>query len=160
MPTTTVIGAVSLALAATVITGCGSKDTGSAASRGYCQELKTDKAYFRSLAGTGEPDLATIRETFRRVHALAAAAPSEVSGDWRTVDSTVTTVEGVLHDSGLSPDDFAAIQRGEIPEGIDVEKLAALAPKLQTLGGPAMNKAADRIAANARSRCGIDLTAS
>ena len=160
MPTTTVIGAVSLALAATVITGCGSNGSGTAASSSYCHELRTDKAYFQSLAGTQEPDLATIRETFRRVHSLAAAAPSEVSGDWRTVDSTVTTVEGVLHESGLSPDDFTALQRGEIPQGVDVEKLAALAPKLQTLGGPAMNEAADRIAANAKSACGVDLLSS
>ena len=159
MRTTTITGAFGLALVAAVITGCGSKDGGSAAPSDYCQELRTDKAYFQSLAGTDEPDFATIQETFRRVHSLAAAAPADISDEWQSLDHAVTGIEDVLRESGLSPEDFATIQKGEIPPGVDIDKLAALAPKMQTLG-PRMNKAADRIAQNAKSSCGIDLQAS
>ena len=163
MRTTTITAALGLTLAATVITACGSKDEGpndgsSAASSAYCRELKTDKAYFQSLAGIQDPDLGTIQETFRRVHSLAAAAPADVSDEWQSLDHTVTGIEDVLDESGLSPSDFAALQKGEIPEDVDVDKLAALAPKMQSFGS-AMDEAAGRIAENAKATCGIDLQA-
>lgn len=154
---TTITSALGLTLVAVALTGCGAHGT-STASRAYCHELRTDKAYFLSLSGS-EPGLTDIQETFRRVHTLSAAAPAEVATDWKTIDGAVTTMQDVLRQAGLTPDQFAAIQKGDIPDGVDLEKLAALAPKMQELGGTTMDTAAEHIARNAKATCGIDLTA-
>ena len=151
----TTISALGLAVAAVALTGCGSDGT-STASKDYCRELKADKSYFLSLAGS-EPGLTDIEETFRRVHTLSAAAPAEVASDWEVVDGAVTTMEDVLRQAGLTPDQFAAIQKGENHDGVDLDKLAALAPQLQELGGKTMDTAADHITRNAKAACGIDL---
>jgi hypothetical protein len=151
-----VAGAVGVVLV-TALTGCGSHgDT--AAAGGYCQELKTDKAYFRSLDGD-HPDLTRLDDMFGRLQALAADAPAGVASDWRTVDSTVTTIEAALDDAGLEPDDLARMQQGHLPEGADLDKVAALVPTLQALSGTRVNEAADHIAHDAEVSCGLDLQA-
>jgi hypothetical protein len=93
------------------------------------------------------------------MHALAAAAPKEVAADWKTLDTAVTTVEGALHEAGLKPDDLAALQNGDVPDGVDLDRLAALGPKMTALSGSPVNDAADRIAADAESACGVTVTA-
>lgn len=157
MRISTLTGTLTLALAATTLAACGSHDQ-KAAGSGYCQELRTDKAFFQTLAGS-RPDLNRLGEAFRRMHSLAAAAPAGVAADWKTLDSAVSTIEGALADAGLQPDDLAALQNGDVPDGVDLDKLAALGPKMKALSGSQVNDAADRIAADAKSACGIDLTA-
>lgn len=153
---TTTAAAAVLALAAATFGACGSRDTADA-SGSYCQQLKTDKAYFLSL-DSDQPDLTRLDQVFTRMHALAAAAPKEVAADWKTLDTAVTTVESALHDAGLKPDDLAALQEGQVPDGVDVDKLAGLGPKMKALSGSEVNDAADRIAADAESACGVTLT--
>jgi hypothetical protein len=155
---TTVTGTIGLALATTTLAACGSHGT-AAASDDYCQELTTDKTFFQALDGS-KPDLTRLDDMFRRMHSLAAAAPAGVASDWKTLDRAVSTIEGALAEAGLKPDDLAEIQKGQIPEGVDLDQIAALGPKMKALSGPEVNDAADHIAADAKSGCGIDLTAS
>ena len=154
---TTAATVVVLSLSATTLAACGASDShASAPSSGYCQELKSDKTYFLSL-DSDRPDLTQIDQVFERIHALAAAAPSQVAGDWMTLDTAVTTIEGALSNAGLEPDDLADLGKGEIPEGVDLDKLPALGTKLTALSGTEVNDAADRIAKDAKDSCGFDL---
>jgi hypothetical protein len=159
MRTTRVIGALALSMAATVLVACGSNGGGSSSAGDYCSELKADKAYFATLNGSN-PDLSRLDEVFQRMHTLADDAPDDVAADWKTLDGAVTTIENALKEAGIKPSDLAAIQKGQMPPGVDMAKLQALAPKLQALNSSDVSAAADRIASNAKDKCGVDLKSS
>ncbi len=154
-----VIGSAALALTATVLSACGSGGGGSSSSGGYCDELKADKTYFEALSGSNA-DVSQLDTVFQKVHTLAGDAPDNVSAEWKTLDSAITTIETALKDAGLKPSDLAAMQKGQVPPGVDVAKLQALAPKMEALSSSGVSDAADKIAADAKKNCGIDLTAS
>jgi hypothetical protein len=150
------IGAVALTLSATTLAACGSSG-GSNSAGAYCTQLKADKAYFESLSG-GSSNVSGLGDVFSRVHALAAAAPDNVSADWKTLDAAVTTMENALKDAGIQPSDLAALQSGSLPPNVDPTKLQALVPKLQALSSSKVSDAANRISADAKKSCGIDLS--
>src|SRR4051812_28814263 len=100
IPTATTVAV--LAMAAATLGACGSDDKEkAAASSDYCQELKTDKVYFQSLNGS-DPDLSKLDTVFEKMHTLAAAAPSDIAADWKTVDTALTTIEDALQEAGVS----------------------------------------------------------
>jgi hypothetical protein len=154
-----VIGSVALTVTATVLTACGSGGSGSGSSGGYCDELKADKTYFESLSGSNS-DVSQLDTVFQKVHTLAGKAPDNVSAEWKTLDSAITTIQTALSDAGLKASDLAAMQKGQVPPGVDISKLQALAPKLEALSSSGVSDAADKIAADAKKSCGVDLTSS
>ena len=155
-----VIGSMTLALAASVLAGCGSGNSSSSSSSGsYCDELKADKTFFKSLSGSNA-NLGNLDQVFTKMHTLAGKAPDNVSADWKTLDGAVTTLETALSDAGLKPSDLAAIQQGQVPKGVDASKLQSLAPKLQSLSSSDVTDAAKRISDDAKKSCGVDLSAS
>ncbi len=97
---------------------------------------------------------------FSKVHTLAADAPANVADDWKTLDGAITTIESALKDAGLKPSDLAAMQNGQIPQGADLSKLQALAPKLQSLNSSDVSDAAKNISDDAKKSCDVDLTSS
>jgi hypothetical protein len=158
MRTKVMIASMTLTLAAGGLAACGS--SGSSSSSGdYCSELKADKAYFATLNGSSA-DLSNLDSLFQRVHALAAAAPSDVSADWKTLDTAITTIESALKEAGLKASDLASLQSGQVPPGVDPSKLQALIPKLRSLSSSDVAGAASRIESNAKDKCGVDLTSS
>lgn len=153
------IGSLALALAGSALAGCGSQgNSSSGASGDYCSELKADKAYFSSLSGSN-PDFSKLDQMFQRMHTLAADAPSAVSSDWKTLDTAVTTIQNALKEAGVKPSDLAAMQKGQLPPGADLQKLQALGPKLQALSSSDVTKAAQAISKHAKDTCGVDLNA-
>jgi hypothetical protein len=156
-----VIGSVALTLTATILTACGGGGGGGSSSSagGYCSELKSDKTYFEALSGSNS-DIGQLGTVFAKVHILAADAPSSVSADWKTLDGAITTLEDALKAAGIKPSDLAAMSKGQVPKGVDISKLQALAPKLQALSDSGVTKAANNIAADAKKNCGVDLTSS
>jgi hypothetical protein len=94
------------------------------------------------------------------MHTLADDAPDNISSDWKTVDDAISTIETALKDAGLKPSDLAAMQKGQMPQGVDLSKLQALAPKLQSLSSGDVTTAANNIAADAKKTCGLDLASS
>ena len=50
------------------------------------------------------------------------------------------------------------MQNGQVPQGVDLQKLQGLSPKLQALNSSDVSQAADKIAADAKKSCGVDLT--
>ena len=154
--TTTTLGALALTTAG-LLAACGSDHT-TTASDGYCAELKTDKAYFQTLSGA-QPDLSSLDEAFSRMHSLAKAAPAAVAQPWATLDGAVTTIEGALDEAGISAEDLVAMQGGDVPPDVDLEKLEALGSRMEALSGQEVDKAAEQIADHAEDSCGIDLQA-
>lgn len=152
-----VIGAVALTLTVPTLAACGSGGSSNSTSS-YCTELKADKAYFQTLSGASSPDVSKLGDVFSRVHSLAADAPSNVSADWKTLDTAITTLESALKSAGIAPSDLAAMQSGSMPPNVDPTKLQALVPKLQSLSSSGVSDAANRIAADAKKSCGVDLT--
>ena len=152
-----VIGSMTLGLTATLLAACGGGGSSSSSSGSYCDELKSDKTYFESLSGSNA-DLSKLDTVFEKFHTLAAKAPANVSADWKTLDDAVTTLQNALKAAGIKPSDLAAMQNGQVPQGVDLQKLQALAPKLQALNSSDVSQAADKIAADAKKSCGVDLT--
>jgi hypothetical protein len=151
----TLVGAAVLTVAASVLTACGGGG-GSSASGDYCDELKSDAAFFNDL-DSSNPDLSRMDEIFSRMHTLADDAPDEVADDWQTLDDAVSTIESALKDAGLNASDLGDLQSGQVPQGVDPSKLQALLPKLQALSSGDVSAAAQRIASNAKDKCDVDL---
>ncbi len=154
-----VIGSLTLAFTATLLAACGSDGSGSSSSGSYCDELKADKTYFESLSGSNA-DLSNLDTVFAKVHTLAGDAPDSVSDDWKTLDDAISTIETAFKDAGIKASDLEAMQKGQVPKGVDMSKLQELAPKLQALSSGDVTTAANNIAADAKKNCGVDLTAS
>ena len=154
-----VIGSMALGLTATLLAACGGGGGGSSSSGSYCDELKSDKTYFESLSGSNA-DVSKLDTVFEKVHTLADKAPDNVSAEWKTLDNAITTLQDALKAAGIKPSDLAALQKGQVPQGVDIAKLQALAPKLQALNSSDVSDAADKIAADAKKSCGVDLTSS
>jgi hypothetical protein len=154
-----VIGSVALTLTAGLLGACGGGNSSSGASGSYCSDLKADKSYFESFSG-GQADLGKLDEVFTRMHNLADEAPSNVSADWKTLDGAITSLQNALKAAGLKPSDLAKMQQGQMPSGADVQKLQTLESKLQAMNSGDVTKAGDRITADAKKSCGVDLSSS
>ena len=126
MRTQTTLAALALALAS--LTACGSD-----ADSAYCKELKTDKTYFESFEGS-DPDFAKIDEAFDRMHSLAEKAPDDVADDWKVLDKAFTSITAALKEAGITFADIEKMQKGQIPKGVDPQKLAACPEAPETLG--------------------------
>jgi hypothetical protein len=148
----TLAALATIALAASTLSACGGSQ-----SSAYCKDLKSDKAYFANFSGSN-PDISKLDEAFRRMHTLASESPDAVSKDWKTIDSALTTIDKALKEAGINFSDLAKLQKGQTPAGVDLSKLQALAPKLQSLGGANFSKASKAIEKNAKSDCKVDLT--
>ncbi len=149
-----------LALAASVLTGCGGDDaeTGATDTETYCEQLETDQKSFTSLSG-GDADPGQLGEAIGKIHGLADLAPDAIATDWDLLDSTLTEIERTLAEAGISTEDLAGIQSGDLPKGVDMAALAKLAPKLQALNSTELQDAAKSIRAHAKKECGVTLTA-
>ena len=139
-------------VAATTLSACG----GSADSA-YCDDLKAATEEYKSLESS---DLSKIDEAFKTFHALADEAPSAVESDWKTLDEGITTIEKALEEAGLEFADLAKIQTGELPEGVDMEKVQGLASEFSKLSSDEFTKASEDIEKHAKDECDVDLSAS
>jgi len=151
----TLVGAAVLTVAGSVLTACGG-DSGSGASGDYCSELKDDQAFFADFQGSNG-DLGNLDEAFSRMHTLAGDAPDDVADDWKTLDDALTTIEDALKEAGLKPSDLGKLGSGQLPPNVDPSKLQELLPKLQALSSGDVSDAAQRIATNAKDKCGVKL---
>jgi len=151
----TLAGAAALTLAGTLLTACGGGG-GSSASGDYCGELKDDASYFKGLDSSDASSI-DFEQVFSRMHTLADDAPSEVADDWKTLDDALTTIEDALKEAGLKPSDLGKLGSGQLPPNVDPSKLQELLPKLQALSSGDVSDAAQRIATNAKDKCGVKL---
>jgi phage-related minor tail protein len=142
------------ALVAATLAGCGGSDDGPDSE--YCKDLKSASTQFDSLSSN---DVSKLDEAFKTFHTLADEAPDEVKDDWTTLDKGIVQVEKALDEAGLKFSDFAEMQEGKMPEGVDVSKLQGLATEFQKLDSAEFEKASKAIEKHAKDVCKVDLSA-
>jgi hypothetical protein len=150
-----------LALTVSVLTGCGggdNADTGATDTETYCAQLKTDKKYFDAFSG-GDVDPGQLGDAVSRIHDLADAAPEDIAPDWGVLDGALSELERALAEAGISTDDLAGLQKGQLPKGVDMAKLTKILPKVQALNSQELQDAATSIRTHAKDECGVTLDA-
>jgi hypothetical protein len=148
----TPLALASAVLVAITLTGCGGSNDGPDSD--YCKDLKAASNQFDSLSSS---DVSKLDEAFKTFHSLAKEAPSDVKDDWTTLDKGITSVEKALKDAGLKFSDFADLQQGKMPPGVDVAKLQGLATEFQKLDSAEFDKASKDIEKHAKDVCKVDL---
>lgn len=145
-----------LALAGAVLIGASLAACGSDSGAGsdYCKDLKSASSTFDDVESGNVADL---DKTFTKFHQLADQAPEDVQADWKVLDGAITTVEKGLEDAGIKFSDFAKIQAGELPEGVDATKLQGLATTFSSLGDEKFTKAGNAIEKHAKDVCKVEL---
>jgi hypothetical protein len=108
----------------------------------YCKDLEASAPKFAALRTN---DTAQLEDVFKASHKLAAEAPGDVKADWKVLDEGMTDIEKALTDAGIKFADFAELQQGKIPEGVDIEKLDS----------PAFDKASTNIGRHAKDVCNV-----
>ncbi len=68
-------------------------------------------------------DASELGDAFDALHKLADEAPDEVQDDWKTIDDAITSLEDAMDEAGLSPDDLAGLQNGQLPKDVDMAAL-------------------------------------
>lgn len=131
-----------------ILSGCG----GGGADSQYCKDLEAAAPKFAALRTS---DTGQLEDVFKASHSLAAEAPSDVKDDWQVLDEGMTEIEDALKDAGIKFSDFAELQKGKIPEGVDVKKLQGLPAKFQKLDSPAFDKASKAIGQHAKDVCKV-----
>jgi hypothetical protein len=150
-----------LALAASVLTGCGGggdEDTSATDTETYCKELKADVKYVEAISG-GNSDPGFSSEGIGKVHDLADAAPEDVAADWDVVDATLSDIERTLNEAGITTDDLEGLAQGQPPKGVNMAELTKLLPKFQALNSQELQDAVKGIRTHAKAECGVTLDA-
>lgn len=153
----------SLALAsaliiAGVVTGCGGDNSSEASpTESYCDSLKEAKTEFKSLS---EGDFAKMDDAFKRAEEIGQDAPAEVKPDWEVLTGTISELRTALDDAGLSFKDLGSLQSGQLPEGVDQQKLMELGKKMEDFDPAKLQDASKAISKHAKDECGIELGSS
>lgn len=136
-----------------MLTACG----GDSDSAAYCDALKDAKSDFSTLE-TG--DFGKLDEAIDQLHELAADAPDDVKDDWETVDGALTDLQDAFEEAGLELSDLEGLSNGDIPEGVDMEKLTTLTQDLGSITSDKVQEAGDNIEKHAKDECDVDLSGS
>ena len=155
-----ILSAVAVAaLGLCLLTACGD-DKGDKASGGsggdYCADLKAAKKEVDALKGG---DFSDLQKTTDAMKKLSSEAPDEIKDDWATLLDGFNKLVGALKKAGLSDEDMATLQSGQIPDGVNMDALNSLMTEIQALDTDEFQKAGDAINKHAKDKCGIDLQA-
>jgi hypothetical protein len=130
-----------------ILTACSGGD---GPDSDYCKDLEAAKPSLESLKTNGA---AQLQDVFKVTHKLADEAPDDVKDAWETYDKSISNIEKALKDAGVGPAELASLQRGEVPDGVDQEKLRGLPATFQKLDSPEVAKASNKIAKHAKDVC-------
>ena len=146
------------ALGLCLLTACGDDDGGKASGSGgdYCSDLKSAKKEVDALKGG---DFSSLEKTTDTMHELADEAPDAIKEDWDTLVAGVDQVVDLLKKAGLTDEDMANLQSGQIPDGVDMEALQGLMTELKSVTNEKFQAAFDHINEHAKDKCGVDLQA-
>lgn len=139
-------------LVVSAVAGCGA-GSGSD-SKAYCNDIKKADKDFNSFAAG---DLTNLDKAFATFHSLAGEAPATLKKDWAVLDGAVTTMEKAFKDAGIEFSDLADLQKGNIPAGVDTEKLTQLSTTMSKFTDVKFKAASDNIAKHAKDICKVDL---
>jgi hypothetical protein len=139
-----------LLTASLALTGCSGGDDIEA----YCDTLSEAKEDIDALEA-GDPG--AFSTAFEAFETLADEAPEEVADEWATMNEGVQQIEDAFADAGLELNELSDVMSGDIPEGVDMEKLEQLGTELESLDSPEFNEASDAISEHAEQECDITL---
>ena len=145
-------------LTAAVLAGCGEAsddggDGGDGGSDGgdYCGMIEDVQSEFSSLQG-GDPTLGDLSALSDRFGDIAGAAPSEVSEDWKKMDSTLGDMVTALEDAGVDEDKPLQEAVTEVVTD-DTSKAGELTETAQAM----TTLETDKIEQNVKDECDIEL---
>jgi hypothetical protein len=151
--------AAAMVLALQVAACSGSDDDANSGSGDdiYCDKVEEAKSSLEAL------ELSTSSQedwdqAGSMLDDIADDAPSDIKGDWENIAGYFDDFQAALDDVGLSIEDLSAAQGGEPPEGVSVEDLQALQPKLTKIVRDwSLEESLSNVASDAQERCGIAL---
>jgi hypothetical protein len=138
-----------------LVTGCGGGGSGSESA--YCKDLKSSAAGIRSFTAGSTPDFSQLSDFIAKAHDLADEAPGDIKDDWKVMTDAMDALTSALQDAGIKLEDLGSLMTGQVPDGVDPSKLAALPAKLQEIGSDKVQKAGDAISKQAKDTCKVDL---
>ncbi len=72
--------------------------------------------------------------------------------------TALTDLHDLLASAGITFDDLSSLSAGQLPPGVDAQKLQKIAPKLQKITSDgSLQKATDSIQKSAKQDCGVSL---
>lgn len=156
------LGLASAFLLAATLTACSDSGSSSGSSSDdYCQVLKDTKQDLTNL-DQGQLNEQTFSDLKEKINKLEESAPAAVADDWRTIGDGMDQMKGVLDAAGISLDDLEGMNKGQLPEGVDMAKLTELGNKLNeiTKVDSRFDKATKAVEQQAKDVCKVDLGSS
>jgi ABC-type glycerol-3-phosphate transport system substrate-binding protein len=93
-----------------------------------------------------------------RIADIETAAPDDVKGDWANLGEAYHELDTILADAGITVEDFVAMERGAVPEGLDPDTQAALADRLLTFTSTTDIQASSQaVRESAHQDCDVEL---
>ena len=143
----TAAGPIGLALAASLLSGCGGDATDS-----YCARVEKQAPELAKILDTGGARQGLL-DALPALEGLADAAPSDVASDWTTLLDALTGLQEALDKADLE----AADVDGKLPSDLPAADRKALEAASIRLASPATVKAADAVDQHARDVCHVPL---
>ena len=125
-----------------------------AADSEYCQQLKASQQQVGSLA---QGDAGQLDEAVAELRELRTTAPSEIRPAWNDLLAPIDQLETGLNEAGLKLSDLEGLRQGEIPRGVNPQRLQGLAAEMRGLSSAKANEAGAEIQQHATDQCGITL---
>lgn len=151
---TTIAGVVLLGVSLTACGGSSDNSAKGGSDGDYCKKLASAKTTFAKVS---QSDFDALDDAIQTFHDLADSAPSAVKTEWKTLDSAFSEVEAAFKSAGIKMSDLANIQKGDIPKGADVSKLASLGDSFSAITSEKVTKAQATIEKHAKDTCDVDL---
>ena len=145
------------ALGLGLLTACGddTDGAGTAGSGDYCKDLKSAQKELNSVQGG---DVSSLEETVDRIHQLRDEAPDEIQDDWERLSGAFDKIVAAFKKAGIDEEDIAAIQSGQIPDGVDQAALTEAYSEIAKLGeDQALQDSVEAIRKHAKDECGVVL---
>lgn len=141
-------GVVMIGLSVAACGGSDGADKKPAASADYCKELKAAQTTIGGAAAS-----ASIEDSLKSFHTLAASAPSAVAGQWKVLDGAFVDLEKAFKKAGVDFSDSEAAQKaltsGKIPLTV-----------IQKLTSADVTKARTAIEEHAKTACKVNISGS
>jgi hypothetical protein len=152
---TAVVAATVSVLGLGLLAGCGD-DEGSAQGTGdYCADLDAVQKDLSSASGGELGDLEGILD---KLETLKDEAPEAIADDWDTLYTAYAKIVKTYQDAGFSAEDMAAVQNGQVPDGVDQQALLEVSSTIADIGkDPALQSAVADIQKHAEDECDLTL---
>lgn len=153
----------SIALMAASLTACGDDggdsggDGDAASGASYCDLIKDAKDTYDGLDFTGlsDEDFAGFQSD---VEAIQAAAPDDIKEQWGTLTEATQRLQEILADAGISLEDLSSMEAGDMPDGVDMEKLQTMMTELQEFTeDSSFEEASTAVQQNVQDECDIEM---